>query len=283
MNLTPGRRLTRGERTAYELVETAWTSTRHTWMRARKVFWNFRYPGQVLVLDEAESDEWLDVLVRVPHPTGSGGVLGDPKFECESVLALADAPWFLEPLDILDQPDAPGETPVLVLADPHAERVGAGPPADPIEVMAHVRMMTEALAMLDHLHRAGLGASALDPEDFLVDPTGRWFFLGTDRIGAAGGASAMSNDLAAWATCVERLLGTTDRGPVEVAWPFVPALPEPARASACGLFERVRRCLDPDPARRPASVSDFGRGRRGGRGALASLRGLFGPRRPLSG
>jgi hypothetical protein len=280
MNLTPGRRLTRGERTAYELVETAWTSPRHTWMRARKVFWNFRYPGQVLY--EAESDEWLDVLVRVPHPTSSGGVPGDPKFECESVLARADAPWFLEPLDILDQPDAPGGAPLLVLADPHAGRVGVGPSADPIVVMTHVRMMTEALAMLDHLHRAGLAASALDPEDFLVDSTGRWFFLGTDRIEAASEASAISNDLAAWATCVERLLGATDRGPVEVAWPFVTALPEPARAPAYGLFERVRRCLDPDPAQRPASVSDLGRGRTAGRGALASLRRLFGPRRPLS-
>ena len=75
MNLTPGRRLTSGERTAYELGETAWTTPRHDWMRARKVFWNFRYPGEGLY--EAGSDECLDVLVRVPKP----GVPGrDPRF-----------------------------------------------------------------------------------------------------------------------------------------------------------------------------------------------------------
>jgi hypothetical protein len=241
-------------------------------MRARKVFWNFRYPGEGLY--EAGPDEWLDVLVRVPKP---GVPAGDPRFESGSVLPLDGALWFLECLDVLEPFEAPGMPPLLVLADPHAGPVGMGPPTDPAEASIRVRVMIEALAMLEHLQQAGMAVSVLVPEDFLVDPTGRWFFAGTDRVEPAGDPSALSKDLAAWASCVERWLGATGRGPAEESWPWIASTDEPAR----WLFDRVRRCLDPDPSRRPDRVADLWRGRAGERRGPGSI--FEGPRaRPSS-
>src|SRR4051794_12092164 len=118
MELTPGQRLTSGERTAYEIVDRGWEDVRHAhvYYRARKVFWNFRGVG--LSIYEAGEEEWLDVLVRVPGlvtriegpellVTGPSEpypeVALDPErlrrgldFELEAVLGRSRGPWFLE-------------------------------------------------------------------------------------------------------------------------------------------------------------------------------------------
>jgi len=205
MMLTPGMRLSRDARTSYQIIERAWTGARHDYFLARKVFWNFRYPAEVL--DEAGADEWLDVLVRVPRGEATGS--HDVALEWRAVFERPTVPWMLEPIDLLDPPATGSPSspvaPLLVLADPHAARLSAGPPPDREAADRLARVLSEIPAMLGQLHHGGLAAGPLEPGDFLVDSTGRWFYLGTDRIATGSGAAAR-DDRDHWSRLVSLVL-----------------------------------------------------------------------------
>lgn len=246
MELTRGLRLSSGGRTTYEIVGPAWSSPRNEFHRARKVVWNFRYPATAL--DEAGPDEWLDVLVRRPTADRPES----ERFEREVLFALPFAGWFLEPLDHLEL--EPGDRPLLVLADPHAEQLAMGPPPDARAAERLLVMADGILGMLDEFHHEGLVAGHLDPDDFLVDGEGRWFYLGTDRIQEAKPDRPPAGDLVEWANLVARLLGgRAQLGTFEAV----------ARAVHPDLIDWVRRGLEEDPKRRPASVAELRSGRRG--------------------
>ena len=140
MNLEPGMRLSNGTHHAYEVVGAAWSSLREAFFQARRVFWNLRHLDRTI--DEAGTDEGLDVLVRSPLDPDEG----DLTFECEKVYAAVDTPWFLDLIDLLPRPDSPETgTPrsLLVLADPHARRLADGPPSDRATAARLIRLGIE--------------------------------------------------------------------------------------------------------------------------------------------
>src|SRR5207248_10625536 len=124
-----------------------------------KVFRNFRYPAGSL--DEAGPDEWLDVLIR--RPVGPLDADGEPwPFEREEVFTILSSPWLLEPLDVIG-PGAGDAGPLLVVADPHPERLETGRPKDAADLERRIRVAMEVLDMLEALHERSLAAAGLDP------------------------------------------------------------------------------------------------------------------------
>jgi hypothetical protein len=142
-------------------------------------------------------------------------------FEATQVLTLHGARWFPEPLDLLALPlslaegrqagpptrndPAPPPPPIangapeqLQTSDPSDLRravrrsalVLVRPHGDPLqhwcagdaERVARMGCAREALELVALVHREGLLLGAFDPRDFLVDPDGRLYYLGTDRI-----------------------------------------------------------------------------------------------------
>jgi len=244
MNLTPGERLDGAPGSSYEVVGPGWTDGRHEYVRARKLYRNFRYPADAL--DDAPADEGLDVLIR--RPAGPGSQVG---FEGDSVFALPGLPGLLEPVDVIDPPAGHTSGPWLVVADPHAPRLAEALPAlagtAPV-----VPLLNEVRAMLDALHRAGLAAGPFGAEDFLIDPSGRWYFLATDRVRPARDPDAPRVDLREWALFAESLLG----GGGDAGWPGAKGLPDDLRAEALRLADRIRQALAPVPERsRPTGPS----------------------------
>jgi hypothetical protein len=272
MHLEPGERLSNGAHNAYDVVAAGWSNSRHAFFPARKVFWNLRHPDRTM--DEAGPAEGLEVLIRAPLGPGDG----NSESEWETVLAPGDAPWFLEPIDRLPPPDAPGpgtDRPLVVLADPHARRLIDGPPPDSSTASRLIRVGIEVLSLLDALHDAGLLAVGLDPGDFLLDREGRWFYLGTDRIRRGAAPEQRTNDLAAWGACVDHWLGgiNDDRPPAH--WPIFEALRGPRNSEGEWLAALVRHALAVDPTRRPTSVAALRQGAIPGQGPLDTLwRGL---------
>ncbi len=98
--------------------------------------------------------------------------------------------------------------------------------------------------MLDRLHHEGLVTGALDPGDFLIDPTGRWFYLGTDRIAAGSDALARA-DHAHWSTLVARVLTGSDRIEVLDAQPWPEEVRRVIMSAKCGATD--------DPGTRPTA------------------------------
>lgn len=258
-----GTRLVGGPGTRYEVVGPAWQGERHLYLRARKLFYNFRYPADSL--DEAPGDEALDVLIRLPI-----GGPGSSHFEREVVLNLPGLSYFLEWLDLIEHPTGDKDSPWLVFADPHAKPLDSGAKPD---IEATIGLAFEVLAMLDGLHRAGLGVAANGPGEFLPRGPDHWLFLGTDRIRAvAGGKEHTRTDLAAWARLTESLLGVEPGA----AWTPPDSLPHALRERSAWLSRRVRLCLDGEPAKRPTSVAEVVEGTTGPKGPLAALRRFMG-------
>jgi hypothetical protein len=261
MNHDPDARLNGGPGSIYELAGPYWQDSRHAYLRARKLFRNFRYPAEAL--DEAPGDESLDVLIRRPldgdDPGGTGGA-----FERDSVLTLPEMPWFLEWIDLIEPKGGGPAGPWLVFADPHATPLPTSAVTDP---GAATVLASGALAMLDALHRSGLAVGAMAPADFLFGVPERGFFLGTDRIHPAQGAEELRADLGHWARLTEALI----RGGVATGWPSIESVPAGLRDKARRLFERVRPYLDGDLSDRPGPVAGLERGRPPHRGPLAKF------------
>jgi hypothetical protein len=269
MNPDPHTRLNGGPGSIYELVGPYWEDSRHAYLRARKLFRNFRYPAEAL--DEAPADESLDVLIRRPldgdDPEGTGGA-----FERDSVLTLPEMPCFLEWIDLIEPEGGGPAGPWLVFADPHATPLSTSAVADPGTAVV---LASGALAMLDALHRSGLAVGAMAPADFLFGGPERWFFLGTDRIHPAHGAEEARADLGQWARLTETLVC----GGVATSWPSFDSVPAGLRDRSRWLFERVRLYRDGDPSDRPGSAAGLDPRPSPHRGPLAELRRVLG-RRP---
>jgi hypothetical protein len=258
-NLPPGTRLSAGERNVYEVVGVAWQGSRHTFIQARKHLWNYRFADRAFV--EADEDERLAVLVRVPHAAGPGS--GPLAFELDA-LSLADVPWLPEPLDVI--PAVEGGGPLLVLSDPHGDRLSARPVAGWPDAAPLIRLARELLGLLDALHRHGLAAGALDPADLVLDRAGNLTYLGTDRI-APGSPEAVGADLGHWAGLTARLLWSLRFDPPGTLpnWdraaetpPAPPPLADgPLADEYAWLAAHVGRCLSPRLEDRPHSVADL--------------------------
>ena len=229
MTQLPGQRIVGGPRCVYETVGAGWSTARHVYRRARKVYWNFKYPAEALV--EADAEEGLDVLVRRAH---SGDTRDELQRELATSARFASGGWFLESVDRLDEDG----TPVLVLADPHAERLVPGRPVEEESARGIDRLPPELLELLELLHESDLTTGAFESDDFLVDRTGRWYFLGTDLIAPASAARTPADDLTHWGRLVLSL--RQGRGSEE----------DP-------LILRARRCQSPDPRSRPSSVKEL--------------------------
>jgi hypothetical protein len=234
MKLAPGQNLEIGGQPAYRVAEGGWTTPRHDFRRARKLFRNYRHQDRSLV--EVDDEECLGVLIRSPVDESEGSATR-LRFELDRVLNPSNAPWHPEPLERIE--DLSGVV-ALVLADPRAARLSEAGAAEPARLAA---FGSELLTMLEDLERRGLRRGALSPGDFTLSGTGRWVDLGTDLVAESTEPGA---DLARWAAFVREL---------------VPGLDRPEFAP---LDEWAARCLDPDPSRRPSSVAELRRGPRRG-------------------
>ena len=267
----PGTRLIGGPGATYEVTGPGWETPRHAYLGARRLFRNFRYPAEAL--DEAPADESLDVLIR--RPLGRSDPTGEKSaFERDVVLALPRIPSFLEWIDLIEPPEGDSSGPWLVFADPHVRPLDR---ADGLEPGAMVALAFEVVAMLDALHGSGLAVGPMEPSDFLRRGPERWYFLGTDRMEPTKGTESTRDDLSHWARLTEKVLcGGAGEG-----WPSSEVLPPPLRDRLLWLSERVRLCLEGDPAGRPTTVDELKHGRTGYKGPLAAMRHWLG--RPRDG
>ncbi|GAC1463315.1 MAG: hypothetical protein NVSMB9_00620 [Isosphaeraceae bacterium] len=248
------KQLTAGGNRVYDLKGPAFTTSRHTYLRAGKRFSNFRYPAESL--DIAAEIESLDVLVRVPLHEKREESFGASEGERESVLSLAGVPWFLETIDWISDPKEERTRPWLVTIDPHATQVFSDDVSQG-EACRIVRMMTEMLSMLETLHRAGYALGDLDAGDFLIDFSGRWFYLGSDLVHTAQGPESTRSDLVSWARLCEGLLGAGASSPGTKTWPVLESQSREMHERSSWLFERVQRCLFGEGGSSPATVGDL--------------------------
>lgn len=235
----------------------AWTDDRHTYVRALRRYPNFRFPPGLLEL--TPDDESLAVLVRVPKE-GTVAAASALSFELRSVLALPGMPWFLKPLDVIDRSEVGPVGPWLVVADPHAVRAAERDPT-PADGEPRVAVAFEALVMLEALHDSGLEVGPMTSEDFLIDATGRWSYLGSDRVRRTGGRDSVRNDLVGWARWVDGWLDDQPRAGGTV---------ESRGDAAARLRGLVRRCLA-DPGVAPSCVAELVRGTGGLRQLFRTL------------
>ena len=187
------RRLEGSARSVYLLGALRSVTPWYRLYEARKVFFNYRYGEREIY--EAAEDEWIDVMVRVlPDPESSDpsyaeGVRWLLNYEATQVLT-APGPWFPEPIDWLDRPTPPCPDgaeashvgPALVMSRTHGRPLrqwrSEGSPPTAIAL----RVALEVLTMLDVLHSRGQVIGGLSPDDFLIDDTGRLFFLASERV-----------------------------------------------------------------------------------------------------
>jgi len=231
MNLTPGQRLSSGERSAYDVIEAARRTPLFDFYRARKVFHDFRLAPPMLY--ESAPDECPDVLIRVP----SGGALPDLDFELEHVLPWPEfAGRFPLPVDRIDHPEGSA----LVLAGlPLGER---SPTVDAS------RFAHEVLEMVERLHRRNLATGVLEPSAFAFDESEGWIFLGTGGVTSSRSDADLAADLTAWGEFCVELLGGKE--------------PDPTTEGGRWLTGAMGRCLVADADGRPRTAAGLLRGGR---------------------
>jgi hypothetical protein len=210
MNLTPGQRLLGGEHRAYDVLGPWIETPHHAFCRARKPFWNYRHQDGRLY--EAEADEALQVLIRIPRREAGQA---DLDLELECMARLGDGPGLPEVIDLFEPVDSGSETvprlPVLVLADPHGDLLVDQLGTDANAAARRLRLLRESLVLLDALHQVGLHAgSAFDRSSIVIAPSGRWLTLGTDSIRPANSPDDTALDLRRWAALARPILGGID-------------------------------------------------------------------------
>lgn len=246
MDLTPGSRLRGGEQTIYDVGRAAWSTARHRFYQAQKVFWNYRDESKSLY--EASRDEWLDVLVRAPILAGKpaqadlDAIAAGTAFELETVLNRPAVPSLPLPVDLIEvsTPASHGammKVPLLVLADPHGTPLTSGPP-DSASRSQCLQLLDDVLTWVDVLHLAGLALDRMVPEDLFVHRSGGWTFLGTDHITLAR-LPDQRLELDAWSRLACQVLsGNPDQVPGQCAEGDEATRAEWARMTA--LIDRCR-------------------------------------------
>jgi len=276
MNLTPGQRLIGGERSAYDVLGPAFEVPEYHFYRARKIFWNLRPTDPILY--EADSDECLDVLLRVAIGPGPRSL----RFELDSVLSIPDAPGLPLPVDALETPDGP----VLVLADLPGTPIALGPVADSVILARRVRILREIMELFAAFHRRDLVTGGLDLGDLRVEESGRWWFLGTYRVAPTWTPAMLADDLTSWWSLAYDLLfgrrptSGPEEKPPALDGPEVAALADtlagPDRDGFRWVIARLGRSFEGPPEARPTSAIDLIRGPIASPGAIGALRSAFG-------
>lgn len=204
MELSEGQRLSTSEQGGYTvgkcLSQTAW----HRLYAARKVFCNYRYAERELY--EAAEDEWLEVLIRASPGGDSPAAQQSAKllrYESQEVLS-GHGSWFAQPIDLLEfdvyngrwhaierrtsQHKRPANRPgasiqrLLVMSRPHGRTLREWKLSSAVEPAQALHVSAELLDLLTLLHEGGQILGGFSPEDFLIDETGRWTCLASDRV-----------------------------------------------------------------------------------------------------
>jgi hypothetical protein len=177
MGLAVGDRIEVGPRAAYVIVGEGRPESRHVAYPARKVFWNARLAGAAVELVEADAEEWLDVFVRAPAE-GGPSALERLRFEAAEVLGTLGAVGLPEVVDLIER------GPLLVVSAPVGRPLGEVA----LEPEARADFDREVQELLALWREHGLTVEGLGESDFTIDvASGRWTFLGTDRVGRSRG------------------------------------------------------------------------------------------------
>ncbi|MEZ6044897.1 MAG: hypothetical protein R3C11_04820 [Planctomycetaceae bacterium] len=163
-----------------------------------KILFNHRYDEQEFY--EVESDEWLPVWIRTTLPSKTNDAdetqsrIKLLRYEMDAVLT-AGSPWTPEPLDWLEYPQekpaeptaetspAPEFPPAaLVFSQMRGEPLSQAITEWPEDSLMRVRFLTEWLNFLDFLHSRNQCLGAISPDEILVDRSGHFQLLATDRI-----------------------------------------------------------------------------------------------------
>ncbi len=162
--------------------------------RGKKVFGNFDFATKSV--RETDEKEWLDVYLRVQKYSA----LDDSEYveqrralartEARVILGQRQIPVWPEPLDLWNVPnhrdaftnsaiDSQAE-PIVVFARPQGERL----PTWRNQLLAFsslLGVLAELLEFLRLTHDEGLFVLAFDPEDVVIDQSGRVHYLGSDH------------------------------------------------------------------------------------------------------
>ena len=190
MVLVPGQRLEGAGRTAYVVGDYRAKTPWYQLYTARKVFFNYRYDDREFY--EASSDEWVEVLIRVCGSSESETPADVEqrrkllRYEAGKVLETQSG-WFPEPLDWLEfnldvsESDTNRE-PLLIMSCPQGKPLHLWRQSQPFGSSRCVQVAVEILDLFEWLHQRGQIVGAVGPDDFLIDQTGRLFFMATDRV-----------------------------------------------------------------------------------------------------
>jgi hypothetical protein len=215
MQFTDGQRLVMPGQTGYIVDRRVQQTPWHVLYAARKVFFNYRYAEREYY--ETEPDEWLDVLIRTgpdgwPHESPTALYARKLiNYEATEVLPGRQS-WFAQPIDWLEvvwdgakcqvleqrragsgpthkQAPERGMASLLVMSKPHGQTLRAWRESAAATSVPAFRVAAEILDLLEELHSEGQIIGGISPDDFLIDESGRWTCLASDRVLAADRAA----------------------------------------------------------------------------------------------
>jgi len=216
MELVEGQRLSASEHGGYIVGHCIKQTPWYRLYAARKVFTNYRYAEREFY--EAAEDEWLDVLIRACPDRGeppSAAAEQSSKllrYEAQEVLGDLNG-WLPQPIDLLELESAgdgwhvsatkspgrrrtahrSGQTVerLLVLSQAHGQSLHEWRSAGRVDPAQALHVVAEILDLLDRLHEKGQVMGGFSPDDFLIDDTGRWSCLCSDRVMAGARATEL--------------------------------------------------------------------------------------------
>ncbi|MAT16847.1 MAG: hypothetical protein CMJ46_16430 [Planctomyces sp.] len=178
---------------------------------ALKILFNHRYDEQEFY--ETAPEEWLPVWIRTTVPSQSNDAdelqsrVKLLRYEMDAVLR-AGSPWTPDPLDWLEfreensgeqsgdeqssetepppqeaeAPATPLPAALMVFTMMQGDRLSEAQRKWPEDSLLRIRVLTEWLNFLDLLHERGQCLGAISPEEIIVDRSGQFQILATDRI-----------------------------------------------------------------------------------------------------
>ncbi|MCA9042300.1 MAG: hypothetical protein KDA65_18250 [Planctomycetaceae bacterium] len=199
MSLEPGQRLPGLRWSHYQVDQLQRGKAYSPLYSASKILFNHRYDEQEFY--EASQEEWLPVWIRTTITPESNDAeelqsrIRLLRYEMESVLTTNCA-WTPLPLDWIEFPatnkvDESPETEgkasslpaaLLVFTKMNGETLKEAQATWPEDSLLRVRFLTEWLNFLQLLHDRKQCLGAISPEEILVDRSGQFQILATDRI-----------------------------------------------------------------------------------------------------